>query len=638
MYYHEFGTISESTKRIKELINQVSDLGEDGSVTIEDVNGLTETIDNKFTDNHSKFVSFVRDLLTKIISDRSIDEQERISLKNLSIKLKNPVSDTVIEDINAKKFVLTGDFEVEGGKETMREMLEAAGGVIQKNSPNKKTDYVVVGKCGSRAWAFDCFGIKVMKALELQLIKKLELEIISEDTLMNYLRKNDQASSVLKNKQNRFAEQKAATEVVSSNFTGLTNGQKQALSLVQEGKNVLLTGLGGTGKSYILEKIISWAKESGKNTIVCAPTGIAALNIKGSTIHHVLGIGPNRPLENSEPYVKKDSPLSGCDLMIVDEISMCRMDLFDYLSKSLENAAKFLKKDHKKAQLVVVGDFYQLPPVASEEDKIALKNKYGFEVDEAYPFMGTEWSKWNFEKVELVEAIRQRNKDFVEALNACRIGDFSGVKWIQDHSAKQPQDKAITLCGHNKVADSKNKQMLDKLNTPSIVYVADISGEVSQQDMPTNKKLVLKPGARVMSVANGSSNTYMNGTLGTVVTCDENEVIVSFDNLGKFSVKKNRWEILKPVIKEESIKSEVIGTFTQIPLKLAWAITIHKAQGQTFDSANIYPKCWDSGQLYTALSRLTSIEGLYLCHEISNDFLKTSKHVLQFLEGTYKFH
>lgn len=134
MYYHEFGTISESTKRIKELINQVSDLGEDGSVTIEDVNGLIETIDSKFTDNHSKFVNFVRDLLTKIISDRSIDEQERISLKNLSIKLKNPVSDTLIEDINAKKFVLTGDFEVERGKETIQEMLEAAGGCWRCNS------------------------------------------------------------------------------------------------------------------------------------------------------------------------------------------------------------------------------------------------------------------------------------------------------------------------------------------------------------------------------------------------------------------------------------------------------------------------------------------------------------------------
>lgn len=149
------------------------------------------------------------------------------------------------------------------------------------------------------------------------------------------------------------------------------------------------------------------------------------------------------------------------------------------------------------------------------------------------------------------------------------------------------------------------------------------------------QRLTLKPGARVMALVNQSETTFMNGSLGTVVACREDSVVVSFDGLRTSVVPRHKWEVTVPKLVDSRTKYETIGTFEQVPLKLAWAITIHKAQGQTFESALVYPKCWDDGQLYTALSRLTRVEGLCLAHKCSDNFLRASQDVIDFLEGNY---
>ena len=238
--------------------------------------------------------------------------------------------------------------------------------------------------------------------------------------------------------------------------------------------------------------------------------------------------------------------------------------------------------------------------------------------------------------MELVEAIRQRDADFVAALNACRVGDLKGVRWIQDHAAKEPDKDAIVLCGKNAQADRENTSRLRAINAPEVTYTSLVTGTVTSGDMPTAERLTLKPGARVMAVCNNSPETYMNGTLGTVLHCGSDYVDVCFDKLGTTRVQSNRWDITVPDIVNGRTKTKVIGTFTQIPLKLAWAITIHKSQGQTFAAVDIYPDCWECGQLYTALSRVTNINGLYLEHGISDDFLRASKDVMAFLEGRYQ--
>ncbi len=386
--------------------------------------------------------------------------------------------------------------------------------------------------------------------------------------------------------------------------------------------------------------MINWAKATGLEVLVCAPTGIAALNVGGSTIHRTLGIRPERTLEiDPYPYIPEDSPLLKCDLMIVDEISMCRLDLFDYLSSVLRKAAGIRAAEGKACcQLVVVGDFCQLPPVTTDAEKPILKEKYGFDIRKGYPFMGREWRSWEFEKVELTEAIRQRDSSFVAALNACRVGDTKGVRWIEEHAAKTPMKNAIILCGTNEQADGENRKRLEELQGEARVYACAITGEVTKRDMPTAQRLILKPGARVMALVNVSKTSYMNGSLGTVVSCDSDMVTVDFDDIGASEVPRHKWEITVPKLVDGKTKHEVIGTFEQIPLKLAWAITIHKAQGQTFDSALVYPRCWEEGQLYTALSRLTSIEGLCLAHPCSDAFLLASPDVIDFLEDNYCPH
>jgi len=633
---YEYGQVSEATKKTKMLVERVADLGSSESQDVAKARELLRLIEDEHCDVDDVFVASAKNLLEDIVADGQIDPKERVLLKSLSDTLNDPISDEVPEEIAGSSFVFTGDFVVEGGKDTAKEMTRAAGGLV-KSGVSKKTDYVVVGGEGSSAWAFGTFGTKIMKALELRLTGKSDVKIISEDAFVRAVEeRSPDAAEVVEKKSERFEQQWSSAKVVDRGFEGLTDGQQRVFDLVKQGHNVYLTGLGGTGKSYVLGKIIEWAQRADKNVIVCAPTGIAALNVGGSTIHRVLGIGPNKILQNPIPYIPDGSPLPKCDLMIVDEISMCRMDLFDYLSKVLDKVVACRKEEGKpRCQLVVVGDFCQLPPVVRKEEKPILDARYGFDVRGAYPFMGTEWDSWGFEKIELTEAVRQRDADFVAALNACRVGDIKGVKWIKRHAAKLPAEKAITLCGTNSQAGQVNSRHLALLESNPATYHASVDGEVVEQDMQTSQALTLKVGARVMALVNQSESTYMNGTLGTVVDCKKDGVVVDFDDSGRSFVGEHTWEVTKPVLENGRTRGQTIGTFRQIPLKLAWAITIHKAQGQTFCSATIYPKCWENGQLYTALSRLTNVEGMYLAYEVSDDFLQTSSDVLAFLDGNY---
>lgn len=238
--------------------------------------------------------------------------------------------------------------------------------------------------------------------MELKLADNPTIEIVSEKAFLDALEKtNADALETLSEKQEEYKRIWSTARSVGRDFHGLTDGQKKAFDLVKEGKNVYLTGLAGTGKSYIVERIIEWAQTSGLNVITCAPTGIAALNVGGSTVHRVLCIRPGRTLEKDpHPFVPTDSPLPDCDLLILDEVSMCRMDLFDYLSAVLKIAGKIRKQKGKGlCQLLVVGDFCQLPPVITNEERRFLEEKYGYDVGEAFAFQSSEWAFWNFEEV-----------------------------------------------------------------------------------------------------------------------------------------------------------------------------------------------------------------------------------------------
>ena len=413
---------------------------------------------------------------------------------------------------------------------------------------------------------------------------------------------------------------------------GLTNGQRRAVEAVESGRNVFLTGFGGTGKSYALSRIIDWANSSGRNTIVCAPTGIAALNVGGSTIHRTLGIGPMDSMMPYDRRLKPTSPLYRCDLMIVDEVSMCRADLFDKLSRTLERVGKARESiGLDPCQLVVVGDFYQLPPVLTQRDRDPLRKLYGEDIGRGYAFSGREWKKWDFAMAELTECVRQDDAEFVDALNACRVGDARGIDWISSHCSESQSERAIVLCGRNAQADAENRQRMDALPGIPRTYRAESWGTVNPGEMLAPKNLTLKRGARVMALANKSSDTYMNGSLGTVVNIAPGRVVVDFDDGNRSVVTPHEWRITRPVLDGNKVRSETIGSFRQIPLKPAWAITIHKSQGQTFEEAHIYPQCWEPGQLYTAFSRLKSVGGMSLAFPASPKSLIAAEEVRRFM-------
>lgn len=631
----EYGKVGDSTRKIRDLIESVTKLGERDGFEIEEVTAIIERINSDLCDSDDVFVGATKTLLLQIADDGAVGDEERKLLAGFGAIYANPISNEPVETVSGKAFVLTGDFEVDGGKATVADMIKAAGGEV-KTGTSRKVSYVVVGGLGSDAWAFDSFGQKIKKALDLRLTGKADIRVVTERALMEHFRlSSPEGMNVLNEHIERFEWQWKTAKVVSRNFKGLTDGQRKVFDLVKDSRNVYLTGIGGTGKSYVLDRIIEWADDEEKNVIICAPTGIAALNVGGCTVHRALGIRPGKTLQvDPYPYIAEDSPLLECDLMIVDEISMCRMDLFDYLSSVLKKAAvERVKTGKPPCQLIVVGDFCQLPPVVTREEKDVLEQKYGYDVRNAYPFMGTEWDSWSFEKVELTEAIRQRDAEFVAALNACRIGDTKGLRWIERHAAKTPTEKAIVLCGRNDEAIRENRRQIDALSGPLYTYQGATSGAVEVSDLPTEKSLEFKVGARVMALQNDSEDTFMNGSLGNVTWCGKDVVGVRFDNGYEGSLYSHKWDITRPILDSGKTKMEVIGTFTQVPLKLAYAITIHKAQGQTFDAASIYPRCWDPGQLYTALSRLTSVGGLHLAYACPDSSLITSPDVLAFNEG-----
>ena len=633
--FNEYGQTSERTKAVRSLMDRLSRLSKDGAASIADVQAALDFIDALLAGTDDVFVTSARTLLEQVLADGQVTPDEQALLARLATTYAHPVSDAPVTEVAGRRFVLTGNFETPGGKEAVKEMIGAAGGRVTENV-SRATGYVVVGALGSDAWAYGNYGQKVKKALDLRLTGAGEVQIVSEAALMNFFEHESEAAmDVLEQKTERFARQWSSARTVSDDFSGLTEGQQRAFDSVRAGNNVYISGLGGTGKSYVLQKIIDWARESGLNVVVSASTGIAALNVGGCTVHRALGIRPEATLD-AEPriWLYDDSPILACDLMIVDEISMCGLDLFDYLSAALERAASLRANNGlKPCQLVVVGDFSQLPPVFSKEERKILNERYGYDIRGGYPFMGNAWDSWDFENVNLTEAIRQRDADFVAALNACRVGDTSGLRWIETHAATEPAKNAIILCGRNDEVAHENEKHLNGLRTAPRTYVATVTGLVENGDRPTEERLTLKPGARVMALTNDSNATYMNGSLGTVISCKEDAVTVRFDDTRTVEVGPHEWNITRPVVRSGRVKMETIGTFTQIPLKLAYAITIHKSQGQTFDAVNVHPSCWDAGQLYTALSRVTDIGGLYLAYKIPDASLVTSKEVIDFQEG-----
>lgn len=411
--------------------------------------------------------------------------------------------------------------------------------------------------------------------------------------------------------------------------------------------NVFLTGPAGTGKTYAINDYM----KTHPNTLLCASTGTAAVNIGGSTAHRLFSIPV--PAYGADPNKVTPSQLkvfSEADTVIIDEISMLRNDAFSYAIRVLEKAEKLYRK---KIRVIVSGDFSQLPPVIKKTEEKYF-TKYGFDKS-GFCFTTKEWQKLKFKTIELTEIKRQNHKDFIEQLAKLRNSDRSCIKYFNKFVKTKYPDDAIRLCGTNAEAEKINQEYLENINAPLSAYQASKTG-ITGKDLPCDEIVLLKKGCRVMFTANdtildadGNLNTefgektgtgrFTNGMMGTVKKCNADSVIVTTESGEDVTVEKHKWSVYKYTVDRGTslLRKEEIGFVKQIPLKVAKAVTIHKSQGKTFEKAVVSPNIFAAGQLYVALSRLTSSEGLYLTEPITEDALKNDPTVTKFYKDGYTF-
>lgn len=420
----------------------------------------------------------------------------------------------------------------------------------------------------------------------------------------------------------------------------LNDQQRFALDEMLSGANVFLTGEAGTGKSYVTRAFIDLCKLLNKQILITGTTGIAAINIHGATVHRTFGI-PIHPILNPAFRNNATDVLKAADIVLIDEISMCRADVFDYIACQLFGLEGNDPR-HKHRQLIVVGDFFQLPPVVKMEDADVLRQVPRFErISKFFAFESQYWADFYFHCVSLKKIMRQDDPYFISLLNKARIGDVSCVKAFNDACYNKPENpEALTVVGTNKLVEQINCLKFDALEGDPKYYEAKYEGKFNETDCLAEKILGLKPSARVMAIANDTPhNRYQNGSLGTVIECADDYILVQFDNGRIVRVTPYKWKKQDYVVVDsfdennnpiQDLHLEDIGSCTQFPLRLAYAITIHKSQGQTFDHINLQPNTFDVGQLYVALSRVRTLSGLVLLTPISSRGLLCSPEVMAF--------
>ena len=413
--------------------------------------------------------------------------------------------------------------------------------------------------------------------------------------------------------------------------------QQQALDLIQNTNTTFfLTGRAGTGKTTFLKNVRETVK---KNFLVLAPTGIAAINAKGQTIHSFFGL-PFKVLPYgvySELSQTNISIVRSVDTIIIDEVSMVRCDTVDVIDKTLRYYCKSTLPFGGK-QVVFIGDMFQLPPILSEDaDKECINDFYG--EGDPYFYKAHVFKEMQLCKIEFQKVYRQENQEFLAVLDRVREGNqtYSDIKYLNTRMVDEDSmpKNTIILSSRNKVVQDINSKRLEAINKPSYTYEATIEGNIETKDVPVDQTLELKVGAQIMMCRNDALKRWANGTLGTVIDLKEDKICVQLENSNEVhEVEREVWEKVKHKYNRETktIESEVEGKLTQYPIKLAWSITIHKSQGLTFNSMclDLSSGIFAKGQLYVALSRVRSLEGLWLTKPVYGSHVKPFDDVNEF--------
>jgi len=421
----------------------------------------------------------------------------------------------------------------------------------------------------------------------------------------------------------------------------ITEEFRSVLSLFENSNNNLfLTGNAGTGKTTLLKQ---FRERTNKKVVLLAPTGIAAFNVGGQTIHSFFHFPPRIITPQVISTIRTNNRIyKAVDTIVIDEVSMVRADVFEGIDIFMRRHGRDGSRPFGGAQIILAGDPYQLPPVVNSEEEPIISKFY----KTPYFFSTKTYDHGNFQLLELMEIHRQHDEKFIKFLNLIRHGkvDAQDLKPINDKfvefSYVRSKDQGVTLSTTNNVADTINRTQLLKLSGSEYEFRAKIIGEFPEEkNTIVPRKLLLRKGARVMTLKN--TGKFKNGDMGTVTKLDKRNIIIKLDSSGEeLVVLHEKWENIRYRVDSDSngIKAEVIGELRQFPLRLAWAITVHKSQGMTFNRVNIdYSRSpFVGGQTYVALSRCRTLEGLTITKELYPNDVFVDDRIVDYMNNLQK--
>ena len=413
----------------------------------------------------------------------------------------------------------------------------------------------------------------------------------------------------------------------------LSDEQQKLFNRFENTKShMFITGKAGTGKSVLLQYI---KLHTQKNIVVVAPTGVAALNVGGQTIHSLF-LFPPTFIDTKALHLSTKSAkiLKNIDTLIIDEVSMVRADLMDGIDYLLKQA-RDSQEPFGGVQLLMFGDLYQLPPVVNEPDLINYFEQLngGF-----YFFHSMAWNGTQLEIYELQQNFRQTDENFKSILNALRSGDIddSSLQNLNIRSTiPSPETGVIVLATTNSTVFQINHTRLNELPDESFTFSATVEGDLDPYSYPTEGQLVLKKGAQIMMLKNDSKKRWVNGSLGTIELVNKTQIKVKIDG-NIYDATPETWQKIRYEFNAEKrqVEEKVVSSFTQYPMRLAWAITVHKSQGQTYDSVviDMGRGAFAHGQTYVALSRCKSLDTLYLKRPLTFNDIIIDPKIIDFMK------